>query len=88
MQLFLTQGVPLSLEFSNSIEKRDVSNIYLVFIDSRLQVLHSAAHKSFTLSLVVSTACVTEVSAESAEAGVPQNRGLSAAGTQTAGEKK
>lgn len=47
------------------------------FNDSLPQELNNAAHKSFTLSLlVVSTACVTELTAASAEAGVRHNRGL------------
>ena len=39
--------------------------------------MHDAAHKSFTraLLLVVTTACVTELTAASAQAGVQQNKG-------------
>lgn len=46
--------------------------------ETLLQELNGAVHKSFTLSLlVVTTACVTKLSAVSAEAGVQHNPGLS-----------
>lgn len=51
-------------------------------------MLHSAAHKSFTHTLlVVTTACVTEASAESAEALVQQNKMLFTAGLLLMAEK-